>query len=79
MEIKAVQEKLQNIVNTLCEQADESGSSTFSTCDHSNWDKDYWVHRYTITDAIRNRGYKVNGYVKHGVTDYVITKPIQLT
>jgi hypothetical protein len=76
-QISEVQQKLQKKVDELCAQADENGRTTFSTCDC--WDKDYWAHRHTITDAIRKRGYEVDGYVKFGVNDYDITKPIQLT
>jgi hypothetical protein len=71
-----IEEKLKQIVERECKYADRDGSSAFSTCDYSNWDKDIWRHREVIINSIRNRGYNVSVSVKWGVTDIVTTKKI---
>lgn len=74
-----LQEKLQNFVNKHSDYVEKDGSSEFSVCEHYNWDKDLWLHRQSIIDALRKRGYSVSVYVRWGVTDIEITKPIQLS
>jgi hypothetical protein len=73
-----IQEKLQKIVDSEAEYAERTGSSQLSTCDHSNWDRDVWNHRHEIISALRSRGFSVTESVRHGVTDIVITKKMNL-
>jgi len=71
-------QKLQDKIDYECKYADRDGSTRFSVCDHYSWDRDFWMHRNTIIDAIRNRGYSVSISSKWGVTDIDVTKIINL-
>ena len=73
-----IEEKISRFVNTEISYADRDGSSKFSTCNHSNWDKDIWAHRQTIVDALQSKGYTVTSSVNWGVTDYIVTKKLEL-
>ena len=75
----STQEKLQQKINSECEYADRKGTSHFSVCDHSSWDRDLWTYRQDIIDAIIKRGYSVSVSIRWGVTDIEIRKPIELS
>ena len=54
------------------------GSNTLSTCDHYNWDKDIWNHRYSIVDKLIDLGFNVDTQMNWGVLDITITKELKL-
>lgn len=81
VQMNALRDKLNALIDNHCSIADKRGSSHFSVCDiapYYGWDKDYYVHRSTIIDKFRNLGYGVDVQVRHGVIDITITKPIVL-
>jgi len=69
--------KLQNEVNSIAERVDKGSRATWSIA--NTWDADYWAHRHTMMNTLRERGYKVESSVNWGVVDYVITKTLKLT
>jgi len=67
-------QKIQDKINFELEYADKNGSTTFSVCDHYNWDRDFWDNRHVMINEMRSRGYNVSVSVKWGVTDILISK-----
>lgn len=72
------QDKLQKIVNDLAEKCNLKGSAKLSTCDFYGWDKDVWMHRNAIMDALKKRGYIVESKKNFDVLDITVVKPITL-
>jgi hypothetical protein len=75
------QEKIQGIIDSLASEADADGYSKLSVCDayYYGWDKDYWIHKQNIIDALKKRGYNVSSKTNHGVLDIIIVKQIQVS
>lgn len=71
-----LEQKISDKIEYECKYADRDGSTRFSVCDHYNWDRDFWMHRHTIIDAIKSKGYSVYVSSKWGVTDIDVTKNI---
>lgn len=67
-------QKVKDKIDEECRYAERDGHSRLSVCDHYNWDRELWMHRHTIIDSIRQRGYNVSVSVKWGVTDIETTK-----
>lgn len=76
--IKTLEEKLQEQVDREIDITNKTGSSKFSTCSNSNWDKDIYRHRQDIVETIRKKGYNVHVSVNWGVIDIVTTNKIKL-
>lgn len=72
------EEKLKNFIDNELEYVERDGSTTFSCCDHPNWDQDIWNFRDQIRDSIIKKGYIVNSIVRHGVLDITITKKLNI-
>ena len=72
-ELKA---KIDSKITELIEDVAKYGNAKFSTCDHYNWDREYYNHRNDIVAKLKSEGYSVASSVNWGVIDYVITKPI---
>lgn len=60
----------------IAEEIEKYDYTTFSTCDHYNWNKKDWVFQDEIVNNLIKRGYSVNKNIKFGVTDYLIKKKI---
>ena len=73
-----LKEKLNKNISYHTERVAETGSSSFSTCDYSGWDKDIWNYRYSIIDKLKDEGYRVESAVNHGVLDVTITAKLEL-
>jgi hypothetical protein len=73
-----LKEKLKTNIKYHIDRIAETGSSSFSTCDYSGWDKDIWNHRHSIIDKLVSTGYRVESSVNHGVLDVVITANLEL-
>lgn len=65
--------KLNKKINDLIGEVNKYGSTKFSTCDHRNWDKDFYNHRNYIISKIKEKGYNITESVNWGVIDYNIT------
>lgn len=48
-------------------------TTTESTCDYPNWDREYHRMFPRIAEELRKRGFSVSSKVNHGVTDWSIT------
>jgi hypothetical protein len=77
--IENVKQKLIDFAENKIKWAEKNGRTRFETCNHSGWDKDIWLHKYSIMDYIRSKGYIVTSETNHGVLDVFITKKIDLT
>ncbi len=75
-EIEKLQEKLQKEVDTICSNAERSGSHKWSIAD--TWDVDLYSHRNAIIQAVTKRGFSVSCSTSWGVIDYFISSPIEL-
>jgi hypothetical protein len=73
-----LKEKLKTNIKYHIDRIAETGSSSFSTCDYSGWDKDIWNHRHSIMDKLTDEGYRVESAVNHGVLDVTITANLEL-
>ena len=76
--MKELKEKLNQIINRQVELVTEKGSSSFSTCDHYNWDRDTWNYRHSIIDKLIDLGFNVDSQMNHGVLDITITANLEL-
>ena len=76
--MKELKEKLNKVISKQVEMVNKYGSNTLSTCDHYNWDKDIWNHRYSIVDKLIDLGFNVDSQVNHGVLDITITANLEL-
>ena len=76
--MKELKEKLKQNIKYHVERVAKTGSSSFSTCDYSGWDKDIWNHRHSIIDKLVSTGYRVESSVNHGVLDVAITANLEL-
>lgn len=76
--MKELKEKLNKNIEYHKEQVAEKGSSSFSTCDYSGWDKDIWNYRHSIIDKLIDLGFNVESAVNHGVLDVTITANLEL-
>ena len=73
-----LKEKLKLNIQHHADRVAKTGSSSFSTCDYSGWDKDIWTHRHSIIDKLSDMGFNVSQGVNHGVLDVVITANLEL-
>jgi hypothetical protein len=73
-----LKEKLNKNIEYHVERVAEKGSSSFSTCDYSGWDKDIWNYRHSIIDKLIDLGLNVESAVNHGVLDVTITANLEL-
>jgi|TARA_B100000902_G_scaffold369992_1_gene394697 hypothetical protein len=73
-----LKEKLNKNIEYHKERVAETGSSSFSTCDYSGWDKDIWNYRHSIIDKLIDLGFNVESAVNHGVLDVTITANLEL-
>jgi len=73
-----LKEKLKTNIKYHIDRIAETGSSSFSTCDHYSWDKDIWTHRHSIIDKLADMGFNVSQGVNHGVLDVAITANLEL-
>jgi hypothetical protein len=76
--MKKLKQKLKTNIKYHIDRVAEKGSSSFSTCDYSGWDKDIWNYRHSIIDKLTDEGYRVESAVNHGVLDVTITANIEL-
>jgi hypothetical protein len=76
--MKELKEKLNKVIFKQVEMVNKYGSNTLSTCDHYNWDKDIWNHRYSIIDKFIDLGFNVDSQMNHGVLDITITANLEL-
>lgn len=72
----SLKDKLNAFVDQQCEYASKDGRTKYSTCNHSNWDRDIWYFRHDIADIIRSRGFNVRVECNWGVMDYFVTAKI---
>ena len=73
-----LKEKLNKNISYHIDRIAKTGSSSFSTCDYSGWDKDIWNYRHSIIDKLIDLGFNVESAVNHGVLDVTITANIEL-
>ena len=73
-----LKEKLKTNIKYHIDRVAETGSSSFSTCDYSGWDKDIWNHRHSIVDKLIDLGFNVDTQMNWGVLDITITKELKL-
>ena len=75
-----LKEKLNKVCNLHAECANETGSSTLSVCDMYGygWDRDLWIHRYSIIRKLESMGFQISQSLKWDVLDITITKEIEL-
>jgi len=73
-----LKEKLNKNIAYHVDRVTEKGSSSFSTCDYSGWDKDIWNYRHSIIDKLIDLGFNVESAVNHGVLDVTITANLEL-
>jgi hypothetical protein len=45
-------EKILKFIDELAQEVEQDGRTTFSTCDHSNWDRDKWAYRRQIVHEL---------------------------
>ena len=76
--MKELKEKLNKVISKQVEMVNKYGSNTLSTCDHYNWDRDIWNHRYSIVDKLIDLGFNVESQMNHGVLDITITTDLKL-
>jgi len=76
--MKELKEKLNKVISKQIEIVNKYGSNTLSTCDHYNWDRDIWNHRYSIVDKLIDLGFNVDSQMNHGVLDITITANLEL-
>ena len=76
--MKELKEKLNKVISKQVEMVNKYGSNTLSTCDHYNWDRDIWNHRYSIVDKLIDLGFNVESQINHGVLDITITADLKL-
>lgn len=79
-QLQTITNKLQIVVNNQCDITDKYGNSMLSTCDclSYGWDRDIYIHREEIIQAIRSRGYNVSVTCRHGVINITTSKTIKL-
>ena len=58
--MKELKEKLNKNISYHIDRIAKTGSSSFSTCDYSGWDKDIWNHRNSIIDKFVDLGFNVD-------------------
>ena len=73
-----LKEKLKTNIKYHIDRVAETGSSSFSTCDYSGWDKDIWNHRHSIVNKLIDLGFNVDTQMNWGVLDITITKELKL-
>ena len=73
------EQEIQNLIDNMANNVENTGSAKLSVCDERNWDKDLWNYRHQIMDALRGRGYIVNSSTNYGVLDIVVTKKLNLS
>ena len=76
--MQTLKAKLNKVISKQVEMVNKYGSNTLSTCDHYNWDKDIWNHRYSIVDKLIDLGFNVDTQMNWGVLDITITKELTL-
>ena len=76
--MKELKEKLNKNISYHVERVAKTGSSSFSTCDYSGWDKDIWNYRHSIVDKLIDLGFNVDSQMNHGVLDITITANLEL-
>jgi len=76
--MKELKEKLKTNIKYHIDRVAEKGSSSFSTCDYSGWDKDIWNYRHSIVDKLIDLGFNVDSQMNHGVLDITITANVEL-
>jgi hypothetical protein len=76
--MEQLKEKINKNIAYHVERVAEKGSSSFSTCDYSGWDKDIWNYRHSIIDKLIDLGLNVESAVNHGVLDVTITANLEL-
>jgi hypothetical protein len=76
--MKELKEKLNKVISKQVEMVNKYGSNTLSTCDHYNWDRDIWNHRYSIIDKLIDLGFNVESQMNHEVLDITITADLKL-
>jgi hypothetical protein len=76
--MKELKEKLNKNISYHVDRVNEKGSSSFSTCDYSGWDKDIWNYRHSIVDKLIDLGFNVDSQMNHGVLDITITANLEL-
>jgi len=76
--MKELKEKLNKVISKQIEIVNKYGSNTLSTCDHYNWDRDIWNHRYSIVDKLIDLGFNVDSQMNHGVLDITISAKLEL-
>ena len=76
--MKELKEKLNKNISYHIDRIAKIGSSSFSTCDYSGWDKDIWNYRHSIIDKLIDLGFNVESSVNHGVLDVTITANLEL-
>ena len=74
-----IQHEIQNLIDNMANNVENTSSAKLSVCDERNWDKNLWEYRHQIMDALRGRGYIVNSSTNYGVLDIVVTKKLNLS
>jgi len=77
--IMNIQHEIQNLIDNMANNVENTSSAKLSVCDERNWDKNLWEYRHQIMDALRARGYIVNSSTNYGVLDIVVTKKLNLS
>lgn len=77
-ENESIEDYLKRVVESESKYVEREGCTKFSTCSHSNWDRDIYNHRHNIIDAFKKKGYSVSHERSFGVEDYYITKNFTL-
>jgi len=72
------EQEIQNLIDNMANNVENTGSAKLSVCDERNWDKDLWNYRHQIMNALRGRGYVVNSSTNYEVLDIVVTKKLEL-
>jgi len=72
------QEKVQQLINLKCEEAEKTGESKITTSYGYSWDMDIYNSKEQIIQTIRNRGFEVRSKTSFEVTDITILKNIEL-
>jgi hypothetical protein len=79
MDIKELIKIKENYVKVkaemIAQQMSNTGamSSTLSTCDYSNWDRELHRAMPAIVNKLKEMGISSTSKVNHGVTDWVFT------
>jgi len=73
-----IEHEIQNLIDNMANNVENTGSAKLSVCDERNWDKNLWEYRHQIMDTLRGRGYIVNSSTNYEVLDIVVTKKLEL-